>query len=484
MIIDFNQTKALPKKNYEYCICGAGAAGIALALELASHGKQVALFEGGDTEYTQESQSIYNGYVIGENQYWLDILRLRFLGGTTNHWAGRCRPYTKFDFSLKEINGLPGWPINYNDMAQYLPKAIDILDLPKVNTFKNHETPEIQSDRFEPDIYAMSKVRFKDKFSSELKKNDKVDLFINANLIDIQLYENFTAVKSIKIANYNDSSENVQANNYILAMGAIENARLLLNANSQLPAGIGNQSDMVGKCFMEHFNVRMGDFVANSEKWQSTNSMGFFTTQDFARKNQTGMNNITFGMIGNLKAYGRTAELKKLFNRLSCSLGITDHVQFLYSHDCVGDGIVTSLCEQFPNKSSYVALTNESDRLGLKRIKLNWQLSEADMYSIRTSAVSMAEEFAQNNLGRVKLSSFITNESEKIPVTHHAHQMGTTRMSSSEKDGVVDENCKVHGIKNLYIAGSSVFPTGGGGNPTMPLLQLTFRLAEHLINNA
>lgn len=481
MIIDFNRVDSFDGRHYDFCIAGAGAAGITLALELAKKGKKVALFEGGDRDYTSQSQQLYAGEVTGENSYWLELLRLRFLGGTTNHWAGRCRPFTEFDFINKQINGLPGWPIAFDEMNQYLDRAIQILELDAENTFKSGDGITIRSKYFEPDIQAHSKVRFRERYAEEIEQNKNIDLFLNANLVDIKLNDNLQTIESFTIRNYQLFKASFTAADYILAMGAIENARILLNANAQLKSGIGNNSDMVGKCFMEHFNVRMGEFIANTGKWGDSTGMQFFTTAHFAEKYNTGLSNITFGTVNQIKAYGRTAELKAMFNRLSCRVGLSDHMQFLYKHDCIGEGIITSLCEQFPNKKSQITLTDQQDSFGLNRIKLDWQLSEADTHSIRTSAIAAAEEFAKNNFGRVKLSSFIINESEKIEVSHHAHQMGTTRMALSEKHGVVDTNSKVFGTSNLYIAGASVFPTGGGGNPTMPLLQLTFRLADHLI---
>jgi choline dehydrogenase-like flavoprotein len=111
---------------------------------------------------------------------------------------------------------------------------------------------------------------------------------------------------------------------------------------------------------------------------------------------------------------------------------------------------------------------------------VKWVLSPEDRTTIRTIGREIAKNFASSGLGFVKLNDFVTNDALEIQVSHHCHHMGTTRMADSARWGVVDKHCKVFGVKNLYIAGSSVFPTGGGGNPTMPLVQLAVRLAEHL----
>lgn len=480
MIIDFNNDSHKIIDKYDYCIAGAGAAGITLALKLAKNGKRIALFEGGDKEYSQVSQDIYKGNVTSENPYWLDTYRLRFLGGTTNHWAGRCRPFTEYDFEDKQINGLPGWPISFEEMNRYLPQAKSILELEENNTFKTIENTNIESEHFEPEVYASSSIRFRDKFSEDLEQHPNIDLYLNANLVDIKLENNQSTIKYFTILNYKQKKQNFTASNYIIAMGAIENARILLNCNSQITSGIGNQTNMVGKCFMEHLNIRLGEFVSNKAKWGDSQSMQFMTTPKLAREMNTGLSNITFGTVKQIKAYGRTAEIKALFNKLSCQLGVSEYLQFLYEHDCIGEGVISTLCEQFPFKDSKLTLIDEIDSLGLKRVELDWRLSQSDIDSIRNISVAIAEEFAENNLGRVKLSTFITDSTQKIEISPHAHQMGTTRMSTSTEYGVVDENCKVHKTDNLYVAGSSVFPTGGAVNPTMPLLQLSYRLAEHL----
>jgi len=114
---------------------------------------------------------------------------------------------------------------------------------------------------------------------------------------------------------------------------------------------------------------------------------------------------------------------------------------------------------------------------------LNWLPSKADDITIRTLGQEIAKDFARTKLARIQLRDFVLDEN--IPIKdygHHCHQMGTTRMSINPKDGVVDFNQRVHGLENFYIAGSSVFPTGGGCNPTMTVLMTSLRLAKHLVS--
>jgi len=323
-------------------------------------------------------------------------------------------------------------------------------------------------------------VRFGQKYYDLLAKSENIDLFLNANVTDIQLYDDLQTVEAVIVRNYSGSTAKVRAKKFILCMGAIETARILLNSNSQVVEGIGNQTDMVGRCFMEHFNIDLGSFVADTKKWQDFSHMQFFSQPDYVLKNKLAMSSIAFGKMGSYEAYGRTAELKKIFNDLSCRLGVSEHLQFIYKHKCLGEGVIGTICEQFPYKESRISLDSQEDTLGLKRIKIDWKMSPANASAIREIAIDMAKEYAKNDLGRVKLKSYIWNANEPIPAGAHAHQMGTTRMAESHEHGVVDQNCRVFATKNLYVAGSGVFASGGGGNPTMPIIQLTLRLASHL----
>jgi choline dehydrogenase-like flavoprotein len=136
--------------------------------------------------------------------------------------------------------------------------------------------------------------------------------------------------------------------------------------------------------------------------------------------------------------------------------------------------------EQIPNPESRVTLSDEKDALGLRRVRLKWQLSELDKHGIRRAHELLALEVGRSGFGRLRIE--LPEHEEEIlhgAVGGH-HHMGTTRMSDDPKAGVVDADCRLHGLHNLYVAGSSVFPTSGFSNPTLTLVALSLRLADHL----
>lgn len=467
-------------EQYDVCVCGAGPAGITVARTLAANGKRVAILEGGSLIYTEESQSLYEGKSVGLN-YWdaLKTCRLRFFGGTSNHWGGLCSFFDEIDFE-KRSQGLPGWPISRDEIHKYLNRAKEILDLPK-SAFQ--DTINWKGNAFKAFTSAQSPpTRFNGKYLDELKKSEKIDLFINASLTNIHLNNDHTTVEYFALSNNKNNHFSITAKQFTLAMGAVENARMLLASNKQIKVGIGNQSDMVGRCFMEHLNITYGRFVVDNESYWRNGRILLQPSPTNIKKLKIGNGVIAFDANAKTKSYGRLRALKQYLRNLVCSSDTaTELTRKLYDFPCDGDGYITSMIEQTPNLDSRITLDKVNDRLGIPKPILTWDINAFDLHTIRTIGLTAAKEMARLGIARVMLPDYIIDEKTPIKeVGSHCHQMGTTRMSSDPKYGVVDANSKVHGISNLFVAGSSVFSTGGGCNPTFTVTMLSLRLGEHL----
>lgn len=484
MLIDLNQANSDNFADYDVCICGTGPAGITLARKLAAMGKKVAIFEGGGKEYSDISQELYQGKSVGQ-QYWDSVAhcRVRYLGGTSNHWSGRCSFFDPVDFEQKDYLSLPGWPIARDEVFKWFDEAAGILDVSKEIFASN--VPEVKwtGNRFRYSEYAFSApTRFGTKYFDELKDSKKIDLYLNANLVDIRLDDARGSVVAFELKNYKNKKFIFKANRYILALGTLENARMLLNCDSQLPGGIGNQGDMVGRCFMEHLDIEVGRFVIEDETFWKSQRIQLNPSAALLRSSKVGNAVLSFNANSKAKSYGRLKALKQFAKDIVCkSELLTDASREMFEFSCPGDGTITTLMEQVPNPNSRVTLDTERDRFGLRRLVLNWQLSDTDYKTMRTLAIEAAKEMASTKVARVQLKDFVLDKTKKVgEVGPHCHQMGTTRMSESPKSGVVDKNLKVHGVSNLYVGGSSVFPTGGGCNPTFTVVMLALRLAEHI----
>lgn len=481
MLYDFNEAwTKISDIPYDVCVCGTGPAGITTARKLASHGKKVLLLEGGDLSYTDASQEIYNGTSVGRRYWHVENGRLRFFGGTSNHWTGRCGIFDQIDFEERDYFGLPGWPISRQQVLAHLDEAQEILDISGSN-LSPVPMPEFQSGAFEENGFALSPpTRFAEKYESELKQSPLIDVFYNANVTNVKLTENRSGVDSLMVESYNGHKVAVSAKAYVLALGAIETARILLNSDGQVQGGVGNRHGMVGRCFMEHLNVSIGRFiVTDTSFWRKDRAL--VPTAEFMRQNNLGNGILSFDSSGAPQSYGRLRVLKQFLRETGCALPSMKSVaRKVIDFDCPGDGLVTSLIEQLPNPASRVSLIRDTDKFGLRRVQLDWKLHEGDLRTIRALSVKAAQEMARLDKARVQLAPFITNRELAIEVGAHAHQMGTARMASNPKFGVVNEQCQVHDVANLYLMGSSVFPTGGGTNPTLTIVMLSLNLANIL----
>jgi choline dehydrogenase-like flavoprotein len=139
--------------------------------------------------------------------------------------------------------------------------------------------------------------------------------------------------------------------------------------------------------------------------------------------------------------------------------------------------------EQAPNPDSRVTLSTEKDELGVPRANLHWALTELDKRSIRTLHFILGQQIGQAGLGRVKLMDYLQDENDySWPEGTDGgwHHMGTTRMSDDPRQGVVDANCQIHGIQNLYVAGAACYATSAAPNPTLTLVALSLRLSDFL----
>ena len=289
-----------------------------------------------------------------------------------------------------------------------------------------------------------------------------------------------------------------------IACHAIENARLLLASNDVIPTGIGNEFDHVGRYFMEHPHIHASRFYpspkfpaiydrAYSSENKLNANLGF--SDEALRENSLLQYYCRFNPIYISPETERSlVSIKDGFFRPGSFDYIADVMQALTEFTGVGKmqirsrGIAHVLpdyyelehrLEQAPNPNSRVILSDREDALGNRIADLDWQLNDIDIDSFNRSQLLLAQEISSLGWGRVELED-ITEELVKERVEGHWHQIGTTRMSELASDGVVDRNCKVHGVDNLYIAGSSVFPTAGYSGPTMMIIGFSYRLAEHI----
>lgn len=483
MIIDLNTAETSPFDGvFDVCVCGSGPAGMTVAREAAARGLRVVLLEAGGIGPSEASQEIYKAKSVGTLEYFgVETCRLRYFGGTSGHWSGRCAILDPIDFEQRDIwGGLPGWPITRAEAYARLADVRDILDIGDQSLGPRRE-PRWRSARLSPSGFARSApTRFGEKFRPELQASKRVTVCLNANVISLDLSPDKHAVTAVEVADWRERRFKVAARATIIAFGSLENARFLLNTGALLGAPIGDQGGFVGRCFMEHFDIVLGRFMAeHSPIWRRNEPLSVTLTAAQARARGLGSAVVSLAPSGEPRHFGRLAPIRGLINDIECAVASPD----TRGNICSGDGVASDIVEQTPNRDSRVTLDNaEKDRFGHFRINVDWRLSAQDVKTISGLAEEVGKAIAEQNHGRFKIADDIL---AGAPVPgFHCHQMGTTRMSADPKFGVVDENCRVHGMKNLFIAGSSVFPTGGSANPTTMIVALALRLGEHLASRA
>lgn len=506
MIFDLKKENVSSNVLYDICIVGAGAAGITIAKYFANSSTKVALVESGNFNFDQETQNLYKGETVGNltqradrkvlEGHYLHTSRLRYFGGTTNHWGGWCRPLDDLDFEYRNWVPDSEWPILKKDLEPYYKEAEKVVE---INSFAPLEQRQYQwgknkdeSKDIRAPFFQFSRTQFRPRYRKEITEAKNVDLFLNSNLTNIKLSENKKRVNHIEIVSLNGNHSSVKAKFIIIACGGIENPRILLNCRDDISDGIGNQNGLVGKYFMEHphyynsgklltwswefnkiekfygdwseFRLRMIDGVINKRV--------FSLSESTQKENR--LLNISFEIVD-------FSELDR--NKETLAKAIADLSENILNFDGMIDKPVMPQinirAEQGPKESNSVSLIGEKDELGMNKIRLTCNVSDDEINNYLKSMQILGKSLGLGVSNNSRLRIDLNKESQIHGGPHH---MGTTRMSENPKKGVVDKNCKIHGIDNLFIAGSSVFPTGGFAHPTFTIVALSIRLADHVKN--
>ncbi len=490
----------------DVCVIGAGAAGITLAAEFAASGRSLILLESGGEAREPETQDLYAGETLGAPQFPLELSRLRFLGGTTNHWAGTCRPFDADDFEVRDWIPHSGWPISRKDLDPFYARAHPLLDLGPPDyseaqwpgtTDKGPLLAAEQDVEFKL-LQHSAPTRFAQKFAPLLAAADGPRVLLHANAEEIVAQRDGRTVEAVAVRTLAGNHFRVRARQYVLAAGGIENPRLLLLSDSVQREGLGNAHDLVGRYFMDHpgalpfavmvqFDARYHHFGRDALIDGVRILSGLTLTREARERDRllaTGMylqRAMTLDALRKFSFFNIIEAIQDLVDTSDLEM-----IRFLDGLETAEPEASTTICrirsEQAPNPDSRVTLGEARDALGQRRVRLDWRLSELNHHTFRTAAARYAETLTRTGVGRVKVVPWLLEEDTRWwkEVSPGWHHMGTTRMADDPKRGVVDADCRVFGLDNLYVAGSSVFPTSSYVNPTLTLTALTLRLADHL----
>jgi choline dehydrogenase-like flavoprotein len=518
-----------PSPGADVVVVGSGPAGALVAHRLADAGHDVVVLEAGPRfdpadrrEAMEESLRPGGGPVwdvggerdaytsTGERHYPLNAARVKGVGGSTLHWQGMVMRLHERDFELASRHGVGAdWPIGYDDLRPYYADAERALGVagavdnpyapPREEPYPMSAFPPSHSDSIFADacealgidMHSVPNARNSEPYDGAspcvgygtckpvcpsgakytAERHVEKAVAAGARVVDrapVQRLEHDEAGERVTAAVYAtpDGTEHRQpADQFVVAAGGVETPRLLLLSSSPTyPDGLANSSGLVGRYFMDHLFAGMG---GRYDAPTRQNHVGFNTSESHQFYDDDepveGLKIEFLNYAGPSPVVEATrAETwgDDLLSRLRDSYG---------THIALG-----ALVEQLPRADNYVGLDeSRTDDHGNPVPEVHWSVDE------RTKrALDRANEIQRDVLAELGVDPEWTVGPENTgPAFHH---MGTTRMGTDPAASVVDADCRTHDLGNLWVAGSSVFPTGGAMNPTLTIAALSLRLAETL----
>jgi choline dehydrogenase-like flavoprotein len=512
MLVDIGELREGEVIEADICIVGSGPSGMALANELLGGEQRVVMVESGGLEPAPETARLDRGESVGAPGVGMTEGRARVLGGASRLWAGQCLPLDFEDFTARPWVADSGWPISHADLQPFVARAERFfevdgepydervwapfgleplpLDRSKLTHLATVYTPQ-------PDLGI--------RFRETLERSRNVRVLLRATATRLEAGEGGRAVTALRAKGLDGREARIRAQTFALCAGAIENARLLL-----LSDGLGNDRDLVGRYFQDHPNVHVGSVETASPRalldrysllyrkplryWAK---MGAAPQLQEERQILNGIANLKFdfGADSGLEAAKRLYRAARRRERpadagqdlVRVGRDLPDlaraYRRFRRGLSPASTPARTALqlhVEQAPDRESRVRLGTELDPLGQPVAQVDWRVGDQDVETACVIAEAVRDEFARLGIGRVHLTEWRDEAGPARGFSGAYHYMGTTRMSESPSRGVVDRDCAVHGVAGLYCCGGSVFPAGGVANPTLAMVALAIRLADHL----
>jgi choline dehydrogenase-like flavoprotein len=514
---------------YDLCIVGSGPVGMTLLAELARTGLKVCVLESGlqSRSFTADSLRALEQSGIKVR----DDSRERRVGGSSETWSGRSAPLDPIDFEMRPYSkDHIGWPFGPQELAPYLEQAAKRYRFPAPSLFETDAfLKEAQPwQELEPKVFLAyyPQVRFGQAYQY-LFSYPNLDLIIDATATELVCEEGSARVREVVCKASDSTIVRVRARAFVLAAGAIENARLLLNSKSSTPQGLGNEHDQVGRYLMNHPKGYIGKVrlrESDQRTWELLNSyarwkkLSYFSgcyaglrlresTQrarellnSYARfepvfpwtdrreieTEKKFLGSARRAAVAAIRLRGQTLLREFAVLRRLAPQALVALPAFLWlsvARLSYGKNPTPKLLrlryflEMEPCAANRVTLGSTLDALGVPRARVSHDLTARDIETFKALQTAVGEECERLGLGEMLLS-----EAEKtmLPREDASHHLGTTRMGTDPRRSVVDSNLRVHSLQNLFVAGGSAFPTSGNGNPTMMMVALSIRLAQHL----
>lgn len=519
MIVDGREGALESADDADVCVVGAGPAGVALALALAPTGQRIVLLEAGGLGYDPRVQRLFEGEVEGDPFPPLRDTRLGALGGATGVWAGFCRPLEDSDFAPR--HGSPGWPFGAAALAPYWRRAHAVCQLGEYDYDARRWSARLGLPLLGGDtgavrslVFHRHALRFGGAYRRQLEATPNLVLALHAPVTRLALSASGGRVDGIVVRRPAGQDHLLRARVVVLAAGGIENARLLLLSGDRAEEAPGNAYGLVGRYFTDHPFVEPGflalsgpaaplDFYFPQPAGGATLRGALTLDPDIVARE--GLLNGAILLQPRYEGHDAFAspEVKSLLEafarltRKSVPGGVgRDLLHALRAPGKVSTALSRKLFVRhgpakrwrlrmmFETESVFenrVTLSERLDPLGRRRARVEWRLTDRDIASMRAFTALVSDGLQRSAVGRIDLKIPDNPAGWRSAAIGGKHHMGTTRMHVEPTHGVVDADCRVHGTSNLFVTGSSVFPSGGFANPTLTIVALALRLGDHLV---
>jgi choline dehydrogenase-like flavoprotein len=521
MIIDAAQLSSLDGV-FDVCIVGAGAAGITLALELAAKGRRVCVLEAGAESYTSTAQRLLEGSVEGDPYPPLRSTRMSAFGGTTHVWAGWCRTLDGVDFEARPALGQVAWPFGRDELLPHYRRAHELCGLAEFEYDPHHWYKKLGRqpliENLEELVHCVFHVRVQNLavvFRQRLEQAPNVAVVLRAPVTRVDV-DPAGQVRSVRVHRPGTDDVPVAARQYVLAAGGIENARLLLLSATTPEQAPGNRNGLVGRFFTDHPFINPGALVLRGEPRRldfyfpqlvpgadgaAVRATLSFPRETFAREGLFSAvmffhpryeSHAVFASpevrallewrdtLRSRAVPGATARLLRRAIRRPDRIAVAGLRKLVVRDGPARRWRVRMMFETASRFENRVTLDPRRDELGRPRARVEWRLGDGEISGMRRSLALFDAAFRRTGIGHIERSLADNDEAWRRALEGGKHHMGTTRMHADPAQGVVDSDGRVHGTRNLYVTGSSVFPSGGYANPTLTIIALASRLAEHL----
>lgn len=492
MILDPASLSETSELNSDICIIGAGAAGIALCSSLLDSNYSIILLESGDFS-EEENGPFLRGRNAGSQPFSIGGQRRRVAGGM-NDWSGNCSLLDKTDFDASP-RFPSNWPVSFEELDQYTSKVEHFLKLDsrfsKGSLASTSNAAKVSfQDKKSPNSFLKEKTFLRSKIkvpSAQLdaitKADSRVKIITGASVGEINTNENRTHTDSVT-AVCDDKTITIRSKVVVIAAG-LENAPILMRTMSQDESEEPHPLPAVGHFLHSHLMTLQGFFIPRqgikikeyclpgdlgTKGKERAKSFKGLQVADELRNEKNMLNGTMFLSPVTPEALLIPDEVRAEAGKLLAEEKLpNDHPIYAVRH----------YLEQIPRKHNHISLGKPWGKSPFPRPEYHWQIDEEEMNTMKLNLEVLSDFMEENDLGEVYDRSCGAEQNQSI-LTTNAHPMGGTTMGSDRESSVVDQNCRVHGFDNLFTLGGSVIPRSGACMVTSVILQLSFRLSDHL----